>query len=151
MIKPQNVVTTLKDKKLTLWWDLSAGLAIAGGTGVIRWSDPNAVWQVIDVTVTPTVTLSGTTTNLVVGTIDTTNRFVSSTNVVATAGNRVVGVVQRLTLNSTVLLTAGKPIVCVSTGTADTGEAIITVTVRPVEISRGGVSKRPGGSAQSTT
>lgn len=40
-IKPQNTVPVMKNKIITRWWDLSAGLAIAGGTGVFPFLDPD--------------------------------------------------------------------------------------------------------------
>lgn len=95
--------------------------------------------------------MSGTTTNLIVGIVSDTNRFVETVDVVATAGNRVVGVTQTLTLTSTQLLAANAQLVAVSAGTADTGEAIISVRLRPVELSRGNASKRPSADADSPT
>lgn len=150
MIKPQNVVPVLKDKKIRTFWDLSAGLAVAGGGGV-AFCDPDNTYEVISVKVIPTVTLSGTTTNLKVGTNADDDHFVTSVDVVATAGNRVVGVANSLTLvTGQRLLTAGQVLELVSTGTADTGEAIVVTTLRPVEKSRGNASKRPGASAQAS-
>lgn len=146
-VKPQNCVPVLKDKVINKWWDLSVGLAVAGG-GAVLFCDPDYAYEVISVKLEPTVTLSGTSTSLVVGTIADTDHFVESVNVVATAGNRVVGVSQTLTLTSTVLLPAGTPLVAVSTGTADTGEALVSIRLRPVELPRGNASKRPSADAQ---
>jgi hypothetical protein len=148
-VKPQNTLPVLKDKKIVFWWDLSAGLAVAGGTG-LKFLDSDNAYQVISVKVQPTVTLTSTATTITVGTVATPNKFVTSVDVAATAGNRVVGVTQTLTLTSTVLLPADTPLVLTSTGTANTGEALVTVTLRPVEKARGNATKRPGADADAT-
>ena len=141
-VKPQNCVPVIKDKVVNKFLDLSAGAAIAGGTGLV-FIDPDNDYEIVEAKFTTTVTLTSTSTTVILGTVADDNHFVESVNLAATAGNRVVGVTQSLTLTGTKKLLAGKHLVLLSTGTGNTGEGLFTIVLRPLEKARGNATKRP--------
>jgi len=148
-VKPQNCVPSIKDKKITVFLDLSVGLAIAGG-GAVIFVDPDNDYEVVGVDFQTTVTLTAAANVINVGTVADADHFVDDQDVALVAADRVVGVNQVVTLTATPKLSAGTLLTAVTTATANTGEGILTITLRPQEKVNGNATKRPQ-AAQSTT
>lgn len=129
----KNTVPVLKDKFLTLWWDLSAGLAVAGGTGVAKFYDPNYDYEVVEINLVPTVTVTNTSTSIKIGTLADDDHFFVNANVAGSG--YAVGTKIPLTLTGTKKLAKGSILTAISTGTANTGEALIEIRLRPYDTS----------------
>jgi hypothetical protein len=145
VIKPSNCVPQIRDKKIVKFWDLSVALAVAGGGGLL-FQDYDSDYEVVSVKFETTVTLQSGATALKIGTTGDDDKFVTSTDLAATAGNRVVGVEQALTLVGsapTIKLTAGEILTAVAAGATNTGEGLLVITLRPLDKPIGNGTKRP--------
>lgn len=145
MVKPQNVVMSLKDKLVNLFVDFSAGLV---NTGKPFFVDHEDDYEVVDVSAEVSVAyIASQPVTLSVGTVATPTAFVNAQSL----GSAAVGVGNKIdvTQTSTKKLPKGTPLVVTCAAAASqTGEGLVQVRLRPMERANANPTKRPGGSAQ---
>jgi hypothetical protein len=169
MLKAHNAVPAIKDKKIQKFVDLSAMPAIAGGSALL-FCDPAYDYEVVGISALVTVVttavaspfaLGASAYQNIAGTIVAVDlsRFLTTALCLDSAGASFsTGILALGSRHNFIapgapggtgnpILYAGAALTLTGTNTANTGELLVTVTVRPKDKDRGDHSKRPGGAS----
>lgn len=168
-IKARNAVPALKDRFLSKFIDLSAMPALAGGSALLFMSTEYDM-EVVSLSAVVTVVTTAVASPFHIGYAAFTDRYgipviadpshfltdalcrdangqSFSTQVLTVGSQHLLPAPGTIGGTGTPILPRGAPLTVIGTNTANTGEILLSVILRPKDKDRGDASKRPGGAS----